>query len=156
MQKIGSGKPGPGRPPGSRNKRTLWLEGLSPAGTQKAIALVEKKIGEDSLPAAALLLGRVWPRRRGQPVEFELPPLEKPADLVQAHAALVTAVSRGELTPGEASEVSALLENQRRAIETHLLEERIAALEASKRAAQAGEDHLDPAIAWLYDDDEPQ
>ncbi len=56
---------------------------------------------------------------------------------MQAQAALVAAVSRGELTPSEAAEVSALLENQRRALETSDHEARLQALEEERSLASA-------------------
>jgi hypothetical protein len=52
-------------------------------------------------------------------------------DLPRAMAAMVAAVSDGTLTPEEAAAISAVLEAQRRAVETAQLEQRIAALEAA-------------------------
>ncbi len=130
MGQFQKGNPGgPGRPKGSRNRALAWFDTIGAKGTEQAIRALTEKAGNGDTHAAAILLARTWARRRGRPVEFELPPLEKPADLVQAQAALVAAVSRGELTPQEAGDVSALLENQRRAIETHQLEDRIRTLE---------------------------
>jgi hypothetical protein len=48
-----------------------------------------------------------------------------------AMAAVVAAVADGTLTPEEAASISAILEAQRRAVETAQLEQRIAALEAT-------------------------
>ncbi len=58
-----------------------------------------------------------------------LPPVASAADLVPALAAVVAAMARGELTPDEANAICAVLESQRRAIETAELEARVAALE---------------------------
>ena len=135
MGKYENGHPGgPGRPKGSRNKSTLWFDSIGGEGTEQAIKAITDKAGKGDTHAASILLARTWARRRGRPVELDLPRLEKPADLVQAHAALVAAVSRGEVTPSEAVEVSALLENQRRAIETHDHEIRLQAIEDELRA----------------------
>jgi hypothetical protein len=46
--------------------------------------------------------------------------------------AVVAAVAGGTLTPEEAASISAVLEAQRRAVETAQLEQRIAALEAAR------------------------
>ena len=118
-----------GRPKGSRNKSTIWFDTIGAEGTEEAIKAVTEKARNGDTHAAAILLARTWARRRGRPVEFELPPIEKPADLVQAQGALIAAVSRGELTPDEAADVSVLLENQRRAIETQNFEVRLKELE---------------------------
>ena len=69
------------------------------------------------------------PRRRGRPVNFEVPRIEKPHDLVSAQAALVEPVTSGELTPQEGSDVANIMEKHRHAIETTDLEARIVALE---------------------------
>jgi tellurite resistance protein len=51
------------------------------------------------------------------------------ADLTAAMAAVTSAMASGTLTPDEAQAVAAVLEGQRRALETSDLERRIAALE---------------------------
>jgi hypothetical protein len=81
------------------------------------------------LRAAEVLLRRLWPERKGRPVEVALPPVASAADLVPALAEVVSAMGRGELTPEEAQAICAVLESQRRAIETAELEARVAALE---------------------------
>jgi hypothetical protein len=100
-----SGNPA-GRPPGSRNKATLaieaMLEGEAEAIGRKAIELA--KSGD--LTAIRLCLDRLCPPRKDRHVNFELPPMQKPADAVAATAAIVDAVARGDLTPSEAGELS--------------------------------------------------
>ena len=120
---------GAGRPPGSRNKSTQWFDELGCESSEQVIRTVYDRASRGSLQAAAILLARTWPRRRGRPLQLELPAIDKPADLIRAHAALVAAMSRGELTPSEAAEVSALLNHQRLAFETADLEVRLTALE---------------------------
>jgi hypothetical protein len=61
---------------------------------------------------------------------LDLPPIQCAADLAAAVGAVTQAVAAGDLTPEEAQSVAALIEIQRRAIETAALEQRIAALEA--------------------------
>ena len=118
-----------GRPLGSRNKSTIWLDELGGEGTEKAIRAVTRKAADGDLRAASILLARTWARRRGRPVQIELPPIEKSADLAKAQGALVAAVSRGEITPDEGADISTLLEHQRRAVETAEHEARISELE---------------------------
>src|SRR5262249_17805509 len=80
--------------------------------------------------AAEIILRRLWPERKGRPVTVEIPPIRSAADLPMAMGAVAEAVATGDLTPDEWQCVAALLELQRRAIETAELERRIAALEA--------------------------
>ena len=94
-------------------------------------AVVERaKAGDVS--AATLVLSRAWPVRKGRPVRLHLPEMRTPADLSAALGAVTRAVALGEVTPDEGGAVAAVLEAQRKAIETQELERRIAALEAAK------------------------
>ena len=84
---------------------------------------------DGDMAAAKLVLERIVPLRRGRPVEVALPPIQSPADLTAATAAVVAAVGSGELTPEEGQAVGALLEAHTRALETAELERRVAAVE---------------------------
>jgi len=123
-----SGNPA-GKPKGARHRATVAAEALfdgeAEALTRKAIELA--KAG-DTL-ALRLCLERVLSPRKGRPVVFDLPVINKPADVVAALGALVNAVARGSLTPDEGAAVAGLLEAKRRGLETVELEQRIAALE---------------------------
>lgn len=122
----------PGRPRGARHKATMaaltLLDGQSEALTQAAVDAALK--GE--VAALRLCLERIAPPRRDAPVTFDLPPMETAADAAKAAAAILTAVSQGELTPTEGAHVMALIETFRRTLETTELETRIAALEAKE------------------------
>jgi Family of unknown function (DUF5681) len=126
-----SGNPS-GRPRGSRNKTTLavdaLLDGEAETLTRKAIDLA--KAGD--LVALRLCLDRVCPARKDRPVFFDLPPLTRGADAVDANAAIVAAVAGGELTPSEAGELSRLVGEYVRAIEATDILDRLAKLEAGQ------------------------
>jgi hypothetical protein len=77
-------------------------------------------------------LGRIIAPRRERPVRFELPPIESAADLHRAMAAIITAVSRGELTSGEAWELSQTVNTFIRAIDAADFERRLQKLEAAR------------------------
>ena len=125
---------GTGRQPGSRNKATMEFDGLAAHGTGKLIDVLQR-LGEDgNVRAASILLARTWPRRRSRPVTLDLPAIGTPAGLVQAQAALVAAMSRGEVTPDEAAAIASVLETQRRAFETLDHERRLQELEARRKA----------------------
>jgi hypothetical protein len=85
--------------------------------------------------AADILLRRLWPERKGRPVLLDLPVITTPSDIAVAMGKIATAVSAGELTPEEAAAVAAVLETQRRAIETTDLDQRVAALESQREAS---------------------
>lgn len=91
-------------------------------------AVVTAAKGGD-LRAAEILLRRIWPERKGRPVRLALPAMESAADLASALGVVAGAVGAGELSPEEGQAVAAILDAQRRALETADLEQRVAALE---------------------------
>src|SRR5882672_12933229 len=117
---------GKGRPQGSRNKSAVIFDEIGYEGIDDIIRSVQQQANKGSLHAAAILLARTWPipRNHSLPVTVDLPPVERPGDIVKANAALIALVAAGELTPEEAGSVGRLLENQRRALETLELEQR--------------------------------
>jgi hypothetical protein len=88
------------------------------------------------MAAAGMVMGRVWPARKGRPVIFDLTPLTTAGDLAAALGSIVRAVSIGELTPEEGQALGTMLAMQRDAIDLAKylakLEERIVALESKQ------------------------
>lgn len=101
------------------------LEGEGEALTRKAIELA--KAGD--MAALRLCLERILPARKDRPVQFELPPVNNSAGAARAMLAIVQAVATGEITPGEAFEVSRIIEAFTETLKVNELEFRIAALE---------------------------
>lgn len=123
----------PGKPKGTRHRITrvleALLEGEGEALTRKA---VEMALGGDAI-ALRLCMDRLLPVLRERPVSVDLPPLTSAKDAVAASAALLQAVSAGEIAPGEARELGRLLELHLKAVEAHEIETRLAALEARQK-----------------------
>jgi hypothetical protein len=122
-----SGNPN-GRPKGARNRATLiaqeLLDGEGDAIVRRAIALAK-----DGDPVALrLCVERILPRRANV-VEVALPSIRRAADVADACAAVIEAAAAGRISLAEAREFMALLDVQRRAIETHDLAVRIELLE---------------------------
>ena len=119
----------PGRVPGSRNRATIaaaaLLDGDAEALTRKAI---EMGLEGDTV-ALRLCLERLVPPRKDAPITFALPLIMTATDVVDASAAVLTAVAAGELTPEEAGRVMTLLTAHKNFVETGDLERRIAILE---------------------------
>ncbi|MFM2149844.1 MAG: hypothetical protein RLZZ187_2150 [Pseudomonadota bacterium] len=124
-----SGNPS-GRPKGARHTALLALDAIGSEGAADALrAVVEAAKGGD-MRAADILLRRLWPERKGRAAPLDLPPVRDVADLPDALAAVTAAVAEGDLSPEEGQAVAALLEAQRRVLETADLAARVAALEA--------------------------
>ncbi len=118
-----------GRPKGARNRATraaeAFLSGEAEALTRRCVELAL----EGDVTALRLCLERILPPQRGRTLEFDIPTLRSPTDIVAAAAGLIAAVGAGEITADEALTISRALEGTRRAFETQELEERLTALE---------------------------
>ena len=86
----------------------------------------------DNLLLALMRARRPPPRERS--VRFQLPELRSTADAADAVAAIAAAVASGAITPGEAAELSRLVDNYIRAIDTDRIIQRLQALEAKLNA----------------------
>jgi len=118
-----------GRPPGSLNKATLavqaLLDGEAEALTRKAVELALA----GNMAALRLCLERICPPRKERPLAVELPAVESIAELPKLTSAILEAVGRGELEPGQAAALASLVANYGKALELAELEKRIGALE---------------------------
>ena len=123
----------PGKPRGARHKATVaaleLLDGEAEALSRKAVELAL----EGDTTALRLCLERIAPPRKDAPVKFTLPEMATASDAARAVAAVIEAVSEGDLTPAEANAVAGLVEGFRRALETEDLARRMDALEQSMK-----------------------
>ena len=123
-----SGNPA-GRPAGARNRTTLaaeqLLDGEAQALTQKVIELAQK----GDITAIRLCFDRILPRRRERLLSFDMPALASAMDARKAIAAIIEAVAAAEITPGEARELTKLVEAFDKAIAAEELDERLRILE---------------------------
>ena len=118
-----------GKPKGTRHRTTqaveVLLDGEAEALTRKAVELAL----EGDTTALRLCLERIAPPRREAPVNVEIPVIETTGDLPKALAVLLQAAGRGDLTPGEAGRLAALVGEAGKAIELHDIEVRLQRLE---------------------------
>jgi hypothetical protein len=103
-------KGNPGQPRGALNRTTLaaqaLLDGKAETITSKLIELAEA----GDIYAIKLCMDRLIPARRELPVEFTLPPLQTPADLTAAMAAILKAAAEGKILLSQAVEFGKLLQ----------------------------------------------
>ncbi|MEM9477856.1 MAG: hypothetical protein AAGA71_21430 [Pseudomonadota bacterium] len=125
-------KGNPGKQPGTKLKSTRAVEDLMNGERDKLSRKAIDLALEGDTTALRLCLERIAPPRKDGPVRFDLPHMESAQDAANAAAAVLQAVSEGELTPIEGATVMGLVENYRRALETSELEERLTKLEARK------------------------
>ncbi|MFI4998391.1 MAG: hypothetical protein ACHQK9_00800 [Reyranellales bacterium] len=128
---------GPGRPRGSRSRINLLLDQLAADNVQEILNKVMEAARDGDRKAQDIILRRMWSVPKGRPIDIALPPIKQPADLVPAHAAVVAAMTAQEISPEEATDVTAVLEAQRRAFELVVQEERVEQLETQVRRLKA-------------------
>jgi Family of unknown function (DUF5681) len=131
MSKFKAGQSGNpnGRPKGALNKTTLATQALldeeAEALTRKAVELA--KTGNPM--ALRLCLERVLPPRKDRPINFTMPKVEGAHDLPKVLGAILEAVAKGEITPGEGQTLTTMMEAYRKGLETADFDARLTILE---------------------------
>ena len=120
-----------GRPKGSRNKATIAIESLLQGQAEALTQTAVKKALEGDSLALRLCMERIAPAPKDQPVSFSLPKMNNSLEASGAAGSVLTAVSKGQLTPIEATRVMGLIDSYRRTLELTEIEQRLQALEAN-------------------------
>ena len=103
----------------------------------KVIELAER----GDMTALRVCMDRLVPVIKHQPIAVELPPIEKPADSVDAAASIAAAVAAGELTATEAAELAKVVDVYVRALDSKGFDERLSKLENEISGAPAVPPH---------------
>ena len=120
---------GRGRPPGSRNKKTVLAQALLNSHAEHIAAKVVAQALQGDRTALRLAVDRVLPVRR-EPHVFLGPIRTKTAaQLSESLGVIIQKVTEGQLTIAEGQGMADLLEKRRRAIETEDIDQRLRALE---------------------------
>jgi len=126
-------RPGnPGRPPGSKNRTTRLLEQLAEGQAEQLVQKALELAQGGDVTCLRMLLDRLWPQRKGQPVNVVMPPINTSQDVFPAIASIWTAIREGRVTPDEASALSIVIERSIQGIELHDITRRITALEEAR------------------------
>ena len=128
--RFAKGNPGgPGRPPKPAMAAVAALDELGVEAARELMGVVMEQARGGNLKAIEMVLARIWPARRGRPVQIDAPPVRACTDLMSAHGAVVDAVLAGDVSAAEGAQVSAVLETQRRIVSDVELERLIEELE---------------------------
>jgi Family of unknown function (DUF5681) len=120
-----------GRPKGSRNEVTKFIESLIEGqGEALGATAVQKALDGDSALLREML-HRLAPRR-GDRIELDLPKIVTATDARRASTAVIDACIRSEISPDQALKFQALLDTHVRLAETADLEPRVTALESER------------------------
>lgn len=119
-----------GKKRGTKNRRTILAAKLmANIDVPGILAKMEKQAKAGDSTAAKLILDRTIPPRRGFPIAVKLPPISTPADCITAMSVVMAKLASGTLSTIEASELSAVIDAARKAIELNDVEKRLHALE---------------------------
>ncbi len=121
-----------GKPTGTRSKSTRLLLALMEGDAADITKAVITAAKNGDLMAARIILDRLIAPAKERPVNVDLPDTSTSEGVSAAQSAILQAVAGGELLPGEASTLSAIVESKRRSIETQDLADRIAVLESAQ------------------------
>jgi hypothetical protein len=131
-------KPGNrGRPPGSTNKITRLVEQLAEGQAEQLVQKTIELAQAGDVTCLRMLLDRLWPQRRGQPVKLDTRPLKTSDDVLGAIITLWNAIAEGHLTPDEAVALSSVAERSMAVINQQEERKRIEMLEADRELRDA-------------------
>lgn len=101
-----------GRPKGSRNEATVLAEQLLDGEAEEITRVCIKLAKEGDRTALRMVMERLLPRRRGRPIQIDLPKIETVADLDKAYDIVIEAIGNGDISPDEATVLLPLLEGK--------------------------------------------
>jgi hypothetical protein len=101
---------------------------MADEGRSVATAVIKAAKGGD-MTAARLVLDRLVPSPKGRRIVLDLPAIDTPMDILAALSAVTSAMSAGEISPDEASQIASVIEMRRKAAETVELEARVSEIE---------------------------
>ncbi len=127
FKKGQSGNPA-GKPKGAKDKRTELRELLKPHAAKLVQKVVDLALAGD-VSALRICIDRIIPPIRENRLSIALPVVKDVAGCTAAQAKVLQAVTAGDLLPGEAESLSALIEHQRRGLESSDHEARMRAIE---------------------------
>ncbi len=128
FQKGKSGNP-TGRPRGSKSVASKLLDSMGTEAAGSIMTSVIEAAQAGDMRAAEIVLARLWPVRRGRPIIMELPDTRSLEGLQAAMAKVVELMSAGQISTEEAASITAVLETNRKIIETVELQHRLQAVE---------------------------
>jgi hypothetical protein len=118
----------PGRPPGSKNKTTLFAAGLSSEDAAEIMRVGVEMAKARNERLAKLFIERMLPKQR--PVQVDLPHISFASDAVDAHSVIIAAITAGQLSPSEGLAIASIVRECARTVNIADLETRLEAIEA--------------------------
>ena len=106
-----------GRPPGSRNKKTLEMEEILAERAEAAVRSMLDRAERGEPAAMRLCMERVLPTGANRPVAIELPPVNTPDDVAAATRVVMKALAEGAISARETINLLTVVERLSRLAE---------------------------------------
>lgn len=126
-----SGNPS-GKPKGARHKSSLLAEKLFADEIQDICKGVIDEAKAGNMQAAKIVLDRLLPPRKDNPIYIDLPKMESASDLLRAIGCITDAVGSGQISPSEGEALARIIDIQTKALEMAEFERRLAVLEENR------------------------
>lgn len=128
FQKGVSGNPS-GKKPGTRNHASRLVEMMMAGDVEEITQKVISAAKNGDLTAARIVLDRISPPRKDNPIAIDLPKLETASDAVLAMGTIMKSVSEGDISPSEATTLAELVSCFTKTLELSEFEQRLNKLE---------------------------
>jgi hypothetical protein len=128
FKKGQSGNPS-GRKPGTRNRATLLALAAMEGELDAIVRSIIEAAKKGDMTAARLVVDKLVPPAKDLPLQIDLPQASDISGCLKAQTIVLNEVAAGNLLPGEGQVLSALIENQRRSLETQQMEQRLKTIE---------------------------
>ena len=128
FQKGVSGNPS-GKKPGTRNHASRLIETMMAGDVEEITQKVISAAKNGDLTAARIVLDRISPPRKDNPITLDLPKLETASDAVEAMGLIMASVAQGEISPSEAATLTDLVSSFTKTLELSEFEQRLNKLE---------------------------
>jgi hypothetical protein len=122
-----------GKPKGTRNRSTLIAEQLFANEVEDICKTVIQEAKAGDMQAAKMILDRLLPPRKDNPIQIDLPKMENSSDLLKAVECITNAVGSGQISPCEGETLARIIDVHTKALELTEFEKRLAALEGEKK-----------------------
>ena len=110
-----SGNPS-GKPKGVRHQSSLLAEQLLASEVQDICQTVSTEAKAGNMQAIKIVLDRLLPPRKDNPIHIELPKIEESRDVLKAIGCITQAVGDGEISPAEGEALARIVDIHTKAL----------------------------------------
>jgi hypothetical protein len=119
----------PGRPLGSKNKATQIFDQVEVGEAEQLREQLFDRAKAGDVACLRMVIDRLWPVRKGQPLNLDMPAIKTSDDVLGAIASVWDAIGEGRLTADEADALSLVVQRTLEMLQLHNFSKRLDELE---------------------------